>query len=142
MVESHVDISADGPLGLHGRFGSDFEVGTVDVGFEFDALFGNFDVRETENLEATGVSEGRFMPGIKLGEAAGFLDKLSAWAKNKMIGVCQDGLRAKLIHLLHREGLHYCARGSADESGRLDVAVRRMDSTDASEALFLMNTEF
>ena len=82
VIECHVDVGTNRPLGLHGGFWSDFEATTVDVGFEFDALFGNFNIGQTEDLEATRVSESGFMPGIELGEAAGFLNQFSTRAKN------------------------------------------------------------
>ena len=44
MVESHMNIGTDRPLSLHARLRGDFELSTVDVGFEFDALFGNLDI--------------------------------------------------------------------------------------------------
>jgi hypothetical protein len=42
---------------------------------------------------------------------------------------------------LHGESFDNSARGGAHESGRLDVAVRRMDSTDAGETLSMVDVE-
>ena len=74
MIESHVDVGADGPLGLHGRFRCDFKIPAVDVGFEFDAFFADFDIGETEDLKTTGVGEGGFVPAVKSREATGLFD--------------------------------------------------------------------
>ena len=67
VVESHVNICADSPLGLHARFGSNLEFAAVDVRFEFDAFFGDFDIWQTKNLKTARISESGFVPATKLG---------------------------------------------------------------------------
>ena len=81
------------------------------------------------------------MPRTEFGEAAGFLDEIGAGAENQMIGICQNGLRAKFVHLFYGESFNHGTRCGADESWRFNVAMWRMDSTDASETAFLMNIE-
>ena len=65
VVEGHVNIGADGPLGPHAGFGRHFEITAVDMGFEFDALFGDFDIGEAENLEAARIGESGAVPAAK-----------------------------------------------------------------------------
>ena len=58
-----------------------------------------------------------------------------------MVGVGQNSLRTEVVHFLHSESFNDGARGGTHESGRLDVAVRRMNSANAGEALSMMDVE-
>ena len=44
VVECHVNVGTDGPLVAHGGLRGHFEITAVDVGFEFDTVFGDFDI--------------------------------------------------------------------------------------------------
>ena len=78
MVERHVDVGADLPLGAHRRFGRHFEFIAVDVGFKFRAFGGDFHIRQRKNLEAAGIGKSRAVPARKLGETAGGFNQLGA----------------------------------------------------------------
>ncbi len=78
------------------------------------------------------------MPTGKLSETTSFLNKLCAWTKNEMIGISKDGLRTKLVHFFHGESFDGGTRGGTNKSRGLNIAVRSMNDTDTSEAIFML----
>ncbi len=142
LVEGHVNVSADFPLGLHAGFWSHADFVAVDVRLEGDTFVIDFGVRKGKHLEAAGIGEGWSVPIGELGEAAGFFDEVWAWGKDEVISISKDGLAAESAHFGVRESFDAGASGGADESWRLDVAVRSVDSADAHEADLLVDVEF
>lgn len=142
LIESHVNIGTNFPLGLHGNFRIHADFIAVDVRFEGDAVVVDFGIREGEHLKAARIGESWAMPASKFGKSAGFFDKIWAWSENKMIGVGENALRAKLAHLGVSDSFNGGAGGGADKSRRLDVAMWRVDDTGAHEAGLFDNIEF
>ena len=52
VVERHMNIGADSPLIAHGGFWSHFEITAIDMGLEFDSVFGDFDVGKGKYLKS------------------------------------------------------------------------------------------
>jgi hypothetical protein len=109
--------------------------------FESDAIVIDFCVGKGKHLETAGIGEGWGVPVGKFGEAAGFFDEIRAWGEDKVISVSEDGLAAEGAHFGISEGFDAGASSGADESWRLDVAVRGVDSADAHEADLLVDVE-
>ena len=136
LVEGHVNIGADFPLRLHAGFWGHADFVAVDMRLE-----GDFGVGKGKHLETAGIGEGWGVPVGKFGEAAGFFDEIWAWGEDKVISVSEDGLAAEGAHFGIGEGFDAGASSGADESWRLDVAVRGVDSADAHEADLLVDVE-
>lgn len=74
VVESHVDVGADGPLGLHARLRGDFKLVAVDVGFELGAVFVNLDIGERKNLKTARIGKSGAVPARELSETTRLLN--------------------------------------------------------------------
>ncbi len=94
LIESHVDIGANFPLGLHGNLGIHADFVAVNMGFESNAIVVDFSVCEGKHLEAARVSKSWTVPASKFGKSASLFDKVWARSKNKMVGIGEDALRA------------------------------------------------
>ena len=81
LIESHVDVSADFPLCLHGNLWRHADFVAIDMGLECDAVVVNFDVRKRKHLKTTRVSERRCIPVGKSSKTAALLDKI--WARSE-----------------------------------------------------------
>lgn len=142
LIESHVDVGADLPLGLHGDFGIHADFVAVDVGFKCDAIVVDFSIGQGKHLEATGIGKGWAVPAGEFGEAAGFFDEFGARGENKVISVGENGLAAEFAHLGMSDGLNGGAGGSANEGWSLNITVRGMDDADAHKASLFDDVEF
>lgn len=137
LVESHVDVGADLPLGAHGAFGSHANRIAVAVRLEGDAVGVDFGVGKGKHLEAARVRKGGFLPVGEFVDAAGLSDKLGAWGKEKVIGVDENGGGFDSFEVAVGESLDGGASGGADKSGRLDFAVSGLDDAGAHKRAFL-----
>lgn len=142
LVEGHVDVGADFPLGLHAGFRGHADFVAVDMRLESNAFVIDFGVGQGKHLEAARVGESWGVPVGKFGEAAGFFDEVRAGGKNEMVGVGEDGLAAEGAHFCVGEGFDAGASGGTDECWRLDVTVRSVNSADAHEAGLFVDVEF
>ena len=82
LIESHVDIGADSPLGLHGDFGVHADFVAVDVRLKSDAVVVDFGIGEGKHLETARISKSWAVPAGEFGETAGFFDKVWTWGED------------------------------------------------------------
>lgn len=101
LVEGHMDVGTDLPLGLHGDFGGHTEEIAVDVGLEGDAVLVNSGGGKGKHLEAAGIGEAWAVPGGEVCEAADLFDELGAGGEEEVVGVCEDGFGAEVAELFH-----------------------------------------
>lgn len=94
LVESHMDIGTNFPLGLHGNFGIHADFVAVNMRLESDAIVVDFGICEREHLKAARIGESWTVPAGKFGEAASFFNKVWTWGENKMICISENALTA------------------------------------------------
>ncbi len=141
LIECHVDVGANFPLGLHGDLGVHADFVAVDVGFEGDAVMVDFGISKGKHLKTARIGKGWTMPASEFGETAGFFDKVWTGSEDEVISVSKDALRTKLAHLGVSDSFDGSARGGTNESGCFYVAVWSVNNAGAHQAFLFDDVE-
>ena len=67
LIESHVNVGTNFPLGLHGDFWIHADFVAVDVRFKSDTIVVNFSIRERKHLKTARIGKSWTMPASKFG---------------------------------------------------------------------------
>ena len=126
FVETHDDVTAQQPLDLHRAFRRQLMLGTIDMGFEGDALFRELaQPREAHHLEPAAIGQDRPLPVHELVQPAQPVHPLRPRTQHQVIGVAQQDIRPGLAHRLGQHRLDGRRRAHRHEGGRADLAARR-----------------
>ena len=92
-------------------------------------------LRKAPDLKAAAIGQHRAVPMRELVQAAEALHPLRAGAQHQVIGIAEDDIRPRLLHLIHIERLDGARRAHRHEGWRADIAARRLQHTRPGLAL-------
>ena len=136
FVERHRDVGAERALDLHDRLRREKARRAVERRAELDPVVADLaDLREAEDLEATGVGQNGATPSHEAMEAAEITHDVGAGAQQQVVGIAEHDLRAGGVEVLGRERLDGRLRADRHEDGCIDDAMGGRETAAAGGAV-------
>ncbi len=136
LVEHHLDVGAEQALHLDGALRRQLYRGAVDMRLEGDARFGNAaELGQRHDLIAAGIGEDRPVPMHEAMQAAEPGDALGARPQHQMIGVGEEDVGARRLHVFGEHGFDRGASADRHEGGRAHHPAWRGDGPGPRRAI-------
>ena len=137
LVELHLDVGAQQPLDLHRAFGRQLVLPAVDVRLEhappcsviLRILDSDMIWKPPESVRIGP------LPADERVKPAELRDLLRTGPQHQVIGVAEDDVGARRLHLVEVEALDRADRAHRHEGGRADVAMQRVNRAKAGRAV-------
>lgn len=134
LVEGHDDVGPQSILNFHGAFGGEIHCVAVDFVRETDSSVVDLSARKRKDLKAAAVCQNRPGPLHEGMQPAQLFDQSLAGAQGQMIGVGENDLGTRGLHLVRGHRLDGTVGADRHEGRRLDGAMGRVESPGASLA--------
>ena len=142
FVELHADVGVEQRLDLQRPLRRQPVGRSVDVRLERDAVLVELtEFRQRHHLEAAAVGQDRSIPTCKFVQAAERRHAFGARAQHQVIGVAENDVGARRLHLGHGHCLHRAGGADRHEGGRADDAARQRDRAGAGRAVGRVDAE-
>jgi len=139
LVELHLNVRTKHALNVHGTLRRKFISPPVDMRLERCPLLRDLaNLRKGHHLEPTAIGKYRSIPSDEFMQATELCHLFRSWPQHQMVGIAQNDIGARLLHLIEVKPFHRADGSYRHEGGGANVTMQRMDRSQPRRAIRLV----